>query len=188
MAGYLARKEIMEFHDYEELMQEGPGENYGHAGSVELFNLDGSNARRPGRTLNVRVHEAAEEADDWILSGEQCYYGMKAHNGVLHPDDYVDTSELERMVEERLGFTLEEVRTAFTKGTPNRERLWAKAAIEDRLLELSEAGGNMFHLARIFGWHIRPNGCRTMTKALNRARARRDGRPWCRPDLLAAQT
>lgn len=130
----------------------------------------------PRRTLNTRDHEA-KNATQGVTSDERefHYLGMTAHRGVLHPDEYVDHEALIFAVEMRLGVTLEEVAEAFRAGNPDAARLKVKNYIEDQLLELEEAGGNMSLLASILGWTVWPNGVsRTMRKALKRARSRRD--------------
>lgn len=76
---------------------------------------------------------------------------MTAHRGVLHPDEYVDVPRLRALVEERLGFGIDELRTVYRQGRKSRRQLELRQRIDARLLELREAGGNMELLARVTG-------------------------------------
>jgi hypothetical protein len=100
--------------------------------------------------------------------------GLHAHHGTLHPDEHVDWAAVERAAEERLGFTLDRVRAAFAPGRPDAQRRAERDAIEDRLLELAEAGAVMWPLARAIGWPVRESGSDQMKRVLARARKRRD--------------
>lgn len=103
--------------------------------------------------------------------------GLTSHRGVLHPDEYVDAGLLVGMVADRLGFTLDEIRLAYRPGRPSAETLAIRDSVDARLLEVSDAGGNMVELGRALGWRVRDDHhCRNMDSALARARAARDAR------------
>jgi hypothetical protein len=97
------------------------------------------------------------------------------HRGVLHPDEYVDHAALQEAVERELGFTYEQVRSVYRQGPLSATQRELRGLIDARLLVLSRAGGQMLELGRAFGWGIDDGGkgdnCRTMERALERARA-----------------
>jgi hypothetical protein len=137
---------------------------------------------------NTDDDEAAGAREEWdylfsggvhAARGNKGEAGIRSHRGVLHPDEYVDTEELRSAVEAELGFSYDEARAVYRQGRMTEAQLELRARIDARLLELAEAGGNMLALARCLGWRI--NGgrsgeggasCRTMERALKRARAR----------------
>jgi hypothetical protein len=105
--------------------------------------------------------------------------GMRAHRGVLHPHEYLDADALRSAVEAELGFTYDEISTVYRQGRMTDAQIELRNRIDARLLAIAEAGGNMLALARCLGWKInhgwRGEGgasCRTMERALKRARAR----------------
>jgi len=78
--------------------------------------------------------------------------GMVAHRGTLHPDEYVDQVVLREAAEEALGFTYEDVSSAYAKGRPSAEQRQLREKIDSRLLALSRAGGNMDKLGNALGF------------------------------------
>jgi hypothetical protein len=100
--------------------------------------------------------------------------GMTAHRGTLHPEEHVDADALRSAVEHELGFTIDDVRAVYRQGKKSPAQLELRARIGARLLELSRAGGHMLELGRALGWAIDEHGrganCRTMERALGRAR------------------
>ena len=133
--------------DYEALMQERP----------DGIETDQSEEFRDGFSI-VSTQRESRDADD---------AGMVAHRGVLHPDEYVDEPLLQIMVERRLGFTYEQIRSVYKQGgTPltNTQRQ-LRAKIDARLLALSASGGIMALLAQAVGLNEK-----TIDRALARAK------------------
>lgn len=93
--------------------------------------------------------------------------GMSAHRGILHPDEYVDETELADLAASELGFTTLEVRKAYVRdgGRPANDTLALRARLDARLVEVQAAGGDMTALAHALGM-----GERTMDRALARGR------------------
>ena len=145
-------------NDADSLMQEPPhGYNQGSAGGSEVDD-------RRGRSvpLSTAAHQAQHEmfgdtsvADDHIpgfsLAGPAIPFaddGMTAHRGTLHPDEYIDPDALQGAIEQALGFTYEDVSSAYMTGRPTAETRQLRERIDSRLLALSRSGGNMALLAR----------------------------------------
>jgi len=100
--------------------------------------------------------------------------GMTTHEGVLHPDEYVDLARLQALVEPLLGFTYDEVHSVFKQGPKSAEQRVLRSRIDARILEVYEAGGNMVELGRALGLEVRTDAhCRSIDNAL--ARARKNG-------------
>jgi hypothetical protein len=74
--------------------------------------------------------------------------GMTAHRGILHPDEYVDPDVLTDAVEAALGYSYEDVSSAYKNGRPTAEQRQLRDRIDSRVLALSRSGGNMALLAR----------------------------------------
>lgn len=91
--------------------------------------------------------------------------GMTTHRGVLHPDEYVDSSTLRLMIEKRLGFTYEEITSVYRQGPLAPESRQLRDKIDARMLALSRAGANMTVLADGLGIPVR-----TIENAVRRAR------------------
>lgn len=121
--------------------------------------------------------------DGWIVvdpaSGghantESGRIGLNAHRGVIQREEYVDAELLLAYVEELLGFTAAQVHAAFATGRPTQERLALRAAVDQRVLEIAESGGNVLALARALGLAITNDGsapnCRSIERSLARAR------------------
>lgn len=139
--------------DFEALMSEAPDGNDYARGRVEaeLYEEDGSHA---GFHL---VGQGVPFEDG----------GMVAHRGPVHPDEYIDQDVLRDAAEAALGFTSEEVSSAYPRGgrlSPELRQL--RDRIDTRLLALSHAGG-LPKLAEIFGLNEK-----TLDRALARARDR----------------
>jgi hypothetical protein len=98
-----------------------------------------------------------------------------AHRGVLTADEwrFLDRDALVADIEERLGFTLAELRSVYRSGRMSDAQRLLRARIDARLLELQRAGGNMSALARVLGWKCdaRTRESWVMRRALARARA-----------------
>ncbi len=75
--------------------------------------------------------------------------GLVAHRGVLHPDEYVDYANLLPVLEERLGFTLDDFLSIRKPGRPSAEMRKTRRWIEKRLTEVADAGGNLLVLSRL---------------------------------------
>lgn len=130
----------------------------------------------------------ADEASAWdylfsgggrLVRGHKGEGGIRAHRGVLHPDEYVDAARARKMVEAELGFTYDDIKAVYRQGKKSDVQLELRERIDGRLLELANAGGNMVALGRLLGWRIEPGrkgaggeSCRTMERALARARLR----------------
>ena len=121
--------------------------------------------------------------DDWLVGGWSFFdsvhhasdFGMTTHSGVLHPDEYVDEEVLEKMVEERLGFTLDSVRSVYRQGRKSADQVELRARIDGRLLEFVEDGGSRNALARVLGLVVSQGGhCQAFESALARASAARE--------------
>lgn len=111
-------------------------------------------------------------AGGWSVIHAGSGNGLVAHRGLLHPDEYVDAATLRSLVEARLGFTYEEVRSVYCQGPKSAAQMEQRSRIDARLLGVAEAGGNMTELGRALGFAIKENGnCRTLGNALARARA-----------------
>lgn len=103
--------------------------------------------------------------------------GLTSHRGVLHPDEYVDAELLAGMAADHMGFTVDEIRTVYRPGRPRADVLDLRSRIDARILEVSEAGGNLNELARALGWRVGDDHtCRNMERTLARARAARDAK------------
>jgi hypothetical protein len=97
---------------------------------------------------------------------------MTSSRSTENGSPYIDNERIKALVEEKLGFSLEQIETAYATGRPSAERLLIRDRVDARLLEIANAGGNMLALARVFGWGIVGDGeCRAMAGALRRARA-----------------
>jgi hypothetical protein len=106
-----------------------------------------------------------------IVARGQC--GLVAHRGVLHRAEWLGLGpQTTRMVEAKLGFTVEEIRSCYKHGGIPSERRELRARIDARFLELAEAGGHMATLARVLGFSYSPTRQTywTMERALKRAR------------------
>lgn len=96
--------------------------------------------------------------------------GARSHavnqHTVLHPDEYVDEEIVACLVEDELGFTVEQLHSVYcTGGRIPSDRQVLRDALDARLLELSRGGANMDLFGRIAGL----NGS-TVDRALARAR------------------
>lgn len=146
-----------------------------HPGREECAGHDSNSpvrrVRRPERNSPADIGD-----DGWsgVYPGGAYDGGMVAHRGVIHPSEYVDTDVLREAVCGRLGFTATEIASVYRQGPLGPASRDLRDSIDDRLLELSEAGGLMVELARALGWRTKPGGrCDTLDNALRRARDRR---------------
>jgi hypothetical protein len=140
---------------------------------------------REGRRAAARTNPAARDfmrdnPNAWRVVGpshghfgDRC--GLTTHRGAVHPHEYVNPAAVRSMVERRVGFTVEQVRSVYsTGGRIPAERRALRAAIDARLLALAQNGTNMDLLGHALG----VNGS-TLDRALARARA-------CAPDTTRA--
>lgn len=168
-----------EWIELEHIMQESPvGSNHGYriGGSGEAGPQAYTAHSNPHmrKSLNYDFYATAGDVHTIPQVDEMKYYGMTSHRGVLQRGEYVDRDIVEGMVEEFLGRTLTEVRSLFEQGRP-ASRAASKESVEDCLLELQEGGCNMSILAAVIGWRVDKKGrCNLMTRALRRARERRE--------------
>jgi hypothetical protein len=169
--------------EYQALMEEPPsGYNHGRGA------LGGSSeGDEQWQALDVETHQTQEFMRDGGFSVADTSYGhgsgaaygyrdagMTSSRSSKNDELHVDTDKLLELVESNLGFTLAQIAEAYSTGRPNADRLAIRSQIDARLLELSDKGGNMTALARVFGWSIQADGeCRAMAGALRRARASR---------------
>lgn len=102
--------------------------------------------------------------------------GLTAHRGVLMGDEYIDYEQVLRLVEQELGFTIEQIHSVYRQGPLSAEQRELRGQIDARLLALSRADGNLLALARLIGWTIKEASaeggasCDTMERAIARAR------------------
>lgn len=97
--------------------------------------------------------------------------GMTSHRGVLQGHEHVDSDALQALVENELGFTLEQVRSVYRQGRLSAESRELRGRIDARVLALSQAGGNVAALGRVLGFHVNASGaCEALNNALERAR------------------
>ena len=77
------------------------------------------------------------------------------------------------LLEDRLGFGVDEVRSVYRRGRLTVEQLELRSRVDARLLELSEAGVHLGALGSALGYKVRDNGGPpdALTRALARARA-----------------
>lgn len=170
---------------YERLMQEseavgnhGRRVNRTDSDSEGLY-LDG---RRPSHSLDSYSHEAIQALSGngtAIAPGDESYYGMVAHRGILTSEEFelVDWDQVAREAAAVLGASDTEIAAAYGAGRPDASRIALRDRIDAELLRIQELGGNMHQLAVVLCWPIEttPTGvrCRKMAKALVRAREAR---------------
>jgi hypothetical protein len=155
---------------------------------VDEWGTDDERSYAPHQSASSRTGFAPEAVDflrmgGWsVVSSRGGNYegGVTAHRGVLHPDEYVDRIELRVLVEQELGLTFEEIQSVYRQGPLSDEQRALRDRIDARLLEVSNAGGNMLLLAKEIGWAVEgatPTGgerCKTMERAVERARVEGD--------------
>jgi hypothetical protein len=133
---------------------------------------------REGRRAAMRTAPEAREfmrsTDGWrVVSGkggcwtDRC--GLTAHRGVLHPDEHVDELRVLTECERLLGFTIADLWEVYAQGRKSAAQCELRARIDQRLLEVGDAGGNLELLARVFEVDRK-----TIGRALARARQRRE--------------
>ena len=152
--------------DYAEIMSDPPG------GSAHGSRA-GDSRTDEGRTRKHRSRPLAESAlqveqlDGYsILDPSRLHdAGMTAHRGDLDVDAYIDPAEIQAAVEESLGFTYEEVSSAYKQGPTSAAVRQLRDKIDSRLLALSRARGNMTVLANALGLSEK-----TVDRALARGR------------------
>ncbi len=105
--------------------------------------------RRRARTSG-EARDYLASTNGWsVVSTGRGGGGMRAHRGVLHPDEYVDVPRLRALVEHHLGFTLDDLGTVYRQGPKSAAQLELRSRIDVRFLKLREAGGNLELLARV---------------------------------------
>jgi len=126
---------------------------------------------REGRRAEMRTAPEARDfmrsTDGWrVVSpdhGDRC--GMVAHRGVLHPGEYVDEWRVFLEVERRFGFDLADFAVAYCQGRKSAAQRELRDRIDQRLLGIADAGGNLELLARVLEIDRK-----TIGRALARAR------------------
>jgi hypothetical protein len=138
-----------------------------HDGSASEGNFTGDPFRRR------RVLTTDPSIQEWLVDGGWCplhpdrgarHTGMHAHRGVIHPDEYVNADALRSAAEEKLGYTLEDVRAVYggrSGGPLPKALLPVRNAIDRELLGVD----NMEWLALALG-------VPELTEALRRGRKR----------------
>lgn len=172
--------------DLASLMEEPPVVTHGKSSpalqehsdpeSGEPMEHYGSSPSKPKKRLYWKDNQAREATQDTVGDPKEFHYlGMTAHRGVLQSEEWVDHEALIFALEMQLGISMDEIREFFSPGgLKDPEKLAKKIKLEDKFLELQEAGGNMALLGSILGFRVKDRECRTMQKALRRARQRRN--------------
>ena len=162
----------MKDQEYEDLMQEPPfGPNHGRSdGAVPL----GQREQQAREMLGVEGFTVVGPDVPFERGGVT---GQRAGNPNPFTSDLdVDEDVLRGVVEETLGFTVEEINAVYPKtaGGLTATQRALRANIDARLLAVSRSGGNMLLLARVLGWTINTvndkSTCSMMYRALRRAR------------------
>lgn len=141
--------------DFAAIMEEAPGgQNHGRMNGSPLDDRYSGVDLRLGEGFSI-VSESEGGTKSFTPNGRL----------TLPSDVYVDTEVLQAQVEEKLGFTYEQIASVYSvKRLPDHLRQ-LRDDIDRRMLALSRAGGNMAEFARIVGLNQR-----TMERALARAR------------------
>ena len=89
------------------------------------------------------------------------------------PVEEVDEEVFVALLEDRLGFGVDEVRSVYRRGRLTDEQLELRSRVDARLLELADDGVNLAALGGMLGYRVRGNGSahHAFTRALARARA-----------------
>lgn len=151
-------------NDYALLMEEPPdGYNHGRAAGTSSDDERKSSHRSlDGKDWQVlELYRDGGYAIAW--PGDM---GTRGNRDVLAPDEFVNFDVLQPLVEERLGFTYAEVKRVYgLRGQPSRENVRIRNVLDARILELYDAGANMFKFAEVVGMKQR-----TMNRAVARAK------------------
>lgn len=124
----------------------------------------GSDGTTPEVLLNPFMHV--------VSAGGADGGGLVAHRGVLFDGEYVNAIELQKAVEEELGYTYEQIRSVYRQGPLSPEQRKLRGVIDARMLALRRSGANMAELGRSIGLTVKPNGnCDTLDNAIARAKA-----------------
>jgi len=129
--------------------------------------------RRPRRADDTEEQRGFTREGGWsaVYPGAEFDGGLVAHRGVLHADEYVDMDVLADAVAERLGFTVQEIRSVYRQGPLSDSARALRDRVDARILAVSDSGGLLVELGRALGWAVKPDGhCRTVENALARAR------------------
>jgi hypothetical protein len=130
---------------------------------------------REGRRAEMRTapearHFMRDNPDGWRVVGprhgsygDRC--GLVAHRGVLHPDEHVNEMRVLIECERLLGFTSADLWEVYAQGRKSAAQRELRARVDQRLLEIADAGGNLELLARVFEVDRK-----TIGRALARAR------------------
>jgi hypothetical protein len=94
--------------------------------------------------------------------------GIRAHRGILHPDEYVDAEALLVLAERALGFTADQVRSVYRRGPLGAAGRALRDRIDDRVAEIYETGGSMAALGRALGLATRNGNCDALENAIRR--------------------
>lgn len=144
-------------------------------------------AKFPSTTDGPSVNEDEDDALFAVLDapgymvGEnnEANAGMVAHRGILDEREFelLDWAEVRGIVLAKLGVDHESFEAAYgdQPGRPSAGTLDIRRHVDERLLAISEAGGNMTQLANILLWDVDPeHGCRKMRRVLERAKEARE--------------
>lgn len=107
------------------------------------------------------------------------YEGLVAHRGILTAEEseWLDRDTVRVLASRLLDSNTVELEYVYGPGAPSARRLARRAQLDELLLQVQEAGGNMHQLALALNWYVEktPTGdrCRKMTQALDRARSNR---------------
>lgn len=160
-----------------QLMEEpAGGDNHGrHSsdGANHGVNLDANpGGRVPLGTTDWQVEEFLRGTGwTFVHNHDGTRAGLNSHlvnqHTVLHPDEHVDELLLAALVEDELGFTVEQLHSVYcTGGRIPSSRIALRAEIDARLLDLASGGANMDLFGRLTGLNES-----TLDRALARARS-----------------
>lgn len=123
--------------------------------------------------MGAEHQEDEHEGAHYVLNPDDFrWFGMCAHRGILHPDDYWDEQEVLNRIQIQLGAKITHIQRIYGPGGLTAEDKKFRHDMDALFLKLAEAGGNMSLLGGLLGFTVRPEGgCRTMINALKRARA-----------------
>lgn len=178
--------------DMAALMQEDVvGANHGSVSAQLTYREDpahdGLAAPSTRRSLNTETREARQFARSGAATvvhrPELTWYGAVSHlrpgdgNRTLTPAEVgkLDQTRVRAAVLDRLGVTEEEMHLLDTTvGRLGPETRAIQARVDEKLLQVQDAGGRVVDLARALGWSVAPGrASQRMTMCLRRARKRR---------------
>lgn len=116
-----------------------------------------------------------------VAENNESNAGMVAHRGVLDEREFdlLDWGKVREITLAKLGVSHDQFEFAYSDraGKPSPAARAVRDHVDERLLAISEAGGNMAQLANILLWDVDPvRGSRKMRRALERAREAREAK------------